>query len=290
MNLLERILFPVDFSARSDGASVYVEALAGRFLARLTLLHVVEIPIALTGTVEFGAMPMQEFKKEHVRYAQERLETYLAEELKHLDVDRVVMEGDAGREIVEHAHANHSSLIMMPTHGMGPFRRYILGSVTAKVLHDAHCPVWTGVHLEDAPPLEQVTLRRIVCAVDLGPESERALRWAAAMAGEYQASLLLAHAEPMVESRPGKYFDQELFVTLYNQAREAIAELQKKAGTSAEVRVEAGEPARVIRALAQREAADLVVIARGSAGEGHGRLRTHAYGIIRNSPCPVVSV
>jgi hypothetical protein len=33
-----------------------------------------------------------------------------------------------------------------------------------------------------------------------------------------------------------------------------------------------------------------VVIARGSAGEGHGRLRTHAYGIIRNSPCPVVSV
>jgi len=32
------------------------------------------------------------------------------------------------------------------------------------------------------------------------------------------------------------------------------------------------------------------VIARGSAAGGFGRLRTHAYSIIRQSPCPVVSV
>ena len=39
----------------------------------------------------------------------------------------------------------------MPTHGYGPFRRFILGSNTAKVLHDADCPVWTGVHVEEIP-------------------------------------------------------------------------------------------------------------------------------------------
>ena len=41
---LKRILFPVDFSERSRGAAVYVEALAGRFEAELILLHVVEPP------------------------------------------------------------------------------------------------------------------------------------------------------------------------------------------------------------------------------------------------------
>ena len=38
----------------------------------------------------------------------------------------------------------------MPTHGFGPLRRFLLGSVAAKVLHDAQCPVWTSVHT-DAP-------------------------------------------------------------------------------------------------------------------------------------------
>jgi hypothetical protein len=34
-------------------------------------------------------------------------------------------------------------MILMPTHGYGPFRQMLLGSVTAKVLHDSKCPVLT---------------------------------------------------------------------------------------------------------------------------------------------------
>ncbi len=34
-------------------------------------------------------------------------------------------------------------LIMMPTHGGRHFRSLLIGSVTAKVLHDVRCPVWT---------------------------------------------------------------------------------------------------------------------------------------------------
>jgi len=33
---------------------------------------------------------------------------------------------------------------MLPTHGRTPLRRFLLGSVTAKVLHDRTVPVWTG--------------------------------------------------------------------------------------------------------------------------------------------------
>jgi nucleotide-binding universal stress UspA family protein len=38
------------------------------------------------------------------------------------------------------------------------------------------------------------------------------------------------------------------------------------------------------------EQADLVIIGRGHADRALGRLRSHTYNIIRNAPCPVISV
>jgi hypothetical protein len=52
---------------------------------------------------------------------------------------------------------------MMSTHGYGAFYRFLLGSVTAKVLHEIQCPVWTGAHLEEAPARE-FSIRRVLCS------------------------------------------------------------------------------------------------------------------------------
>ena len=65
---------------------------------------------------------------------------------------------------------------MMPTRGSRVYRRYVIGSVTAKVLHDANTPVWTGIHNRTAPPFS-TTFRRILCAADLGPHSVQVLKW-----------------------------------------------------------------------------------------------------------------
>ena len=54
--------------------------------------------------------------------------------------------------------------------------------------------------------------------------------------------------------------------------------------------VAAGEVGNVIRQAAVQHKADLVVIGRGHLGETLGRLRTNAYAVIRQSPCPVISV
>jgi nucleotide-binding universal stress UspA family protein len=54
--------------------------------------------------------------------------------------------------------------------------------------------------------------------------------------------------------------------------------------------VEPGEAPKVICAAAARIGADVLVIGRGSAAGVFGRLRANAYAIIRESPCPVVSV
>jgi nucleotide-binding universal stress UspA family protein len=73
-------------------------------------------------------------------------------------------------------------------------------------------------------------------------------------------------------------------------AGEELRALQASSGAGADVLLESGEPAETICDAAARLKSDVLVIGRGSAAGVFGRLRTNAYAIIRQSPCPVVSV
>jgi nucleotide-binding universal stress UspA family protein len=72
--------------------------------------------------------------------------------------------------------------------------------------------------------------------------------------------------------------------------RQQVAELQRAAGTEWPVSVKPGSVSEVVREAALEHAADLVVGGRGRLPEWLGGLRTHAYAVIRDSPCPVLSV
>jgi nucleotide-binding universal stress UspA family protein len=272
MRSVSSILVPIDFSERSAPAARYARSLAAQFNSRIVLLHVLT-PIQL----EFGASDITgymlgELYQNRSQRAVQELDAFLADELSGSAVERLVVEGDPARSIVETAH-DRSGIILMPTHGYGPFRRFILGSVAAKVLHDADCPVWTGVHLEDAPAAAAAP-RRVLCAVDLGPQSSKTLCWAAGLAAEFGAQLMLLH------------------VTLgaADASREELVRLQSFVHVEAEIRVESGDAPSAICAAASGWNADVLVIGRGSAAGVFGRLRANAYTIIRQSPCPVVSV
>lgn len=262
---LKRILFPVDFSKRSRGAASYVEALAGRFEAELILLHVVE-PAAYNRALS----------EESVSSTKE-VTDFFGEDLKYLRVETLIEHGEAAAKIVECAAARHADLIMMPTQGVGIYRRLIIGSSVAKVLHDADCPVWTGVHLEEAPPLEKVHTERVLCAVDLKRPSALVLDWANQLANEYQAELTLLY----VTSDPSGS-DPE--------AQTALEDLKKTVGSKATIRIRGGDPAKTVAETASDLRADLVVIGRRAEIGLRGRLEVTAYSIIRQSPCPVVSV
>ncbi len=287
---LSKILLPVDFSERCLGACRYAASLASHFKAEIVLLHVVEPLRYDFGELEFAGTVANDVMQGRMALARQQLDTYLAPELANARVSRVLVEGDPARQIVDYAHDQQAGLIAMPTHGYGPFRRFILGSVTAKVLHDADCPVLTGVHLEEAPDLATLALRTIVCAVDLGPQSRKTLCWASQMATEFGARLVLAHTVPCIEARPGEYFDKGLADEVAGGARQELALLQQEMHAEAEIVVEGGDPPHAICRVAAEKKADLLVIGRGSAAGLFGRLRTNAYAIIRQSPCPVASV
>jgi Universal stress protein UspA and related nucleotide-binding proteins len=278
MMKIDRILFPVDLSERCRGAAHYAGWLARHFDAEVLLMHV---------------RPSGRTAGDPVEIAPEyctNIETsaFFDYDLPYSKVKRVVAEGDPALAIVNYAHSESVDLIMMATHGYGPFRRFLLGSVTAKVLHDAECPVWTGVHMESTPLPDGTPIRSIVAAVDLDEKMPNTLQWAADAADEFGATLAVAHAVPP-QAALEQYMDGAFLRDLMRNAHEELKAACAEMNIHAAICVHPGDIAKVIHYAALQHASDMVVIARSSPGLA-GRLRTHSYSIIRESPCPVLSV
>jgi nucleotide-binding universal stress UspA family protein len=289
---LSRILVPVEFSPRCHGAVQYAEALAKRFHSEIVLLHVVIPPVTSFGAMEAMAYEnVAELTRELFTARKEELDRFPCEAPAGIAVRRVVMEGDPARIIVEYSGSDASDLIVMPTHGYGPFRRFLLGSVTAKVLHDSKCPVCTGPHMEQAPDYESIAFRHVACALDLGPHSRDVLCYAGQFAAAAEAKLTVIHAlPPSTTSMGGFYFDPEWGIQLTKMARQRIEFLLGDIGLKAEIAIESGETPLAVRSVAERVGANVVVIGRGSTPHAHGHLPCNTYAIVRESPCAVIAL
>jgi len=287
MLAIKHILFPIDFSQRCCQAAPVVHALASRFGAKITLLSAIP-PIWQLGIGDGAGIPvdMEELRRD----LETRLNGTFVREFKGLTVQRIAEVGDPSEVITRFAHAEGVDLIMMPTHGYGPFRTLLLGSVTAKVLHDAECPVWTATHMEEKPSLRNKSDGNVLCAVDSTPQSVPLMQWAAEYAKFTGATLRLVHAVSGVVGWPERQLDQEFQEALRKDVRDPIEGLQRSVGVTAPLCVEVGEVADVVRAEAERHDSELILIGRGILHETMGRLRTHSYSIIRHAPCPVLSV
>jgi len=289
---LSRILVPVEFSPRCKGAMEYAEALSRHFRSEIVLLHVVIPPLASFSSLEAMAYSSaSELARELYTQRSADLEALPCAAADGAAVRRVVMEGDPARVITEYAKTEHCDLIVMPTHGYGPFRRFLLGSVTAKVLHDAICPVWTGPHLEHAPDYGSIRFQHVACATDLGLHTRDVLCWAWHFARDFGATLTILHAIPSSATRMGGfYFDPDWGIQLTKAARERIEFLKQDLGINGEVKIEPGDTPVAVRSAAEEAKADVLVIGRGHSPRAHGHLPTNSYAIVRESPCPVVTI
>src|SRR5260370_8294912 len=168
MPSLSRILVPVEFSPRCRGAVQYAEALSSHSHWQIVRLHVVMPPLANFSSFEAMAYSSAgDLAREIAEQRTADLEAFPCSAPAGVPVRRVVLEGDPTQTIVEFASAEKCDLIVMPTHGYGPFPRFLLGSVTAKVLHAAICPVLTGPHFERPPVYPSIPFHTSLCATDL---------------------------------------------------------------------------------------------------------------------------
>ena len=287
MQELKHILFPVDLSKACSLFAPIVRFVARRTGARVSLLNTLALPPSYLSNPNafLGLVDIRSW----MRRQRADFNKFLQVDLASLaEVTRVSRHGDPARTIVDYARKRKIDLIMLPTYGVGPFRRLLIGSVTAKVLHDATCPVWTSAHAPELPQPER--LSKVLCALDLSDKSVAVMQYAQWLATMFGAQLRFLNVVAVSEAWEVHYFESEFVATLVDRAREQIRHLQDRAGTKAEADVMTGEIARSVRREALEWCADLIVVGRRVLGETLGRLRNETYGIIRESPCPVLSV
>ena len=282
---IKHIVFPVDFSDRSKSVVPFVAEMARQNNAKVTLIAVAQphYESGLAGALIINpALILSDLKSE--------LDCAFLSDFAGLKVERVAILGDPGRAITDFVNANKVDLVMMPTHGYGPFRQFLLGSVTAKVLHDSGVPVWTTAHAGEMPSGKCLAPHTVLCAIEASPVSIELMRWAASLCKKLGATLRFVHAVPAIEALPESGMDLEFEETLLDNAERRIQDLEKTADIEVPICVGTGTVADVVREAALQHKADLVLIGRGTLQETMGRLRTRCYGIIRNAPCPVLSV
>jgi nucleotide-binding universal stress UspA family protein len=272
----QHILFPIDFSVQCNQIIPSVQEFVRRFGSRLTLLHVVEFSDEEASDI--GSQSLDSWNWSEV----EKRQTSKLEEIRRAHfmsgtVEVALRSGDPGSEIAEYSDPMGIDLIMMPSHGYGRFRAALLGSVTAKVIHDTRCPVWTSVHsdtLHDPP----YPCRLIVCAVDDLKSSVETIRRAGSLATNFESELMLVHAIMPRETNSE------------SQVRARLEELQRAADVSVPICMGAGPIESVVTQAAKAHGADLLIVGRGHAPQVFGSFRSHVYSIIRDSPCPVLTI
>jgi nucleotide-binding universal stress UspA family protein len=319
---IQRILLPVDFPNASLRVVHQAATLAHHFHSEIVMLHVATAQSHVAGVPEDGMeLAAWDMLAEVVREAERNQDRSLQSELEGLTIRRVLAKGDPARAIVGAAQVEKADLIMMPSHGSA-FNQFLLGSVTAKVLHGTECPVWTSAHVEEPEgpptlnnplfmydgvgirerqltqangqevkqqPVQEFAIRSVLCKVDLGSRSGEAVSWAARMATEFGARLTLVHVTASVElwGPGGAYVDQKWKESLVSDASQRIAKLQQDMGIKADVLIGSGDVPKVLSQAAKQTKADLLV---AECYPYSGNLRIHGYAIICAVPIPVLSV
>lgn len=284
-----KILCPIDYSAPCQAVVPYAKDMARHFSAELVLVHAYG-PAAVT-SLGFGELALTNpnlYEEVRAREA-ERLRAFAGEMFAGQHVEAIVDLGEPGCVIHKLARHEGADLVMLATQGHGPVRRLLLGSVTAKVLHDMSTPVWTGSGSVLTGHSARMPYESILCALDNSDEAEAVLRAAMTFADAYQARLSVLHvvetpvASPEVDFGPLK---KQLTEAAHVRLREMMGRLSVDAP---HVVVDGVLPEAVCEQVI-RSKADLIVTGRGHAQKTFSRMWSKLYPLIRESPCPVVSI
>jgi len=148
--MLNHVLVPLDESELSESALDYVPRLVGNE-GQVTLLTVIVPPdLSLSTLYAVPSQPnppLQQTEEGLARQLRVQAEDYLRKKVERLgklglQVEALVYVGQPADTIVEYAADLNVDAIIMATHGRSGISRWLLGSVTQKVLSAAPCPVF----------------------------------------------------------------------------------------------------------------------------------------------------
>lgn len=295
MVTIQRILCPVDLSPISKLALQYAALIARWYRARI---RVVLVEPTVMPPVEMAPMPMLgALTPEALAALKNRVDEFVADATRGLEVETIVREGLVVPEILANAEQWPADLAVLGTHGRGGFEHLVLGSVTEKLLRKLSCPILTVPPTADLAPTTPGPFTSIVCGVDFSSASLSALEYAFSLAQEAGSRVTVVHTVPWELEDEAELLApavSEYRQLRENGARERLATLVPDAVRQicqVDIVVGTGKPAHEIQRVARDTVADLIVMGvHGRAAVSVALFGSTTHAVVRRAPCPVLTV
>jgi nucleotide-binding universal stress UspA family protein len=277
----KQILCPTDFSEHSAAALRAAGGIAKAFGARVIVLHAqrLEAPVYFTKAQERALRAQLRRSARAARdFVRGFAGQYLPAEVEH---SVLLVEEDPVLAVLQAIKKERADLLVMGTHGRTGLARIRLGSVTESLMRQITLPALTvGPRIKPSPG--PGAIRRVLCPVNYSDLSQAAFEHAAALAARTGAQLVVTHVLETAAHGTESGAFQELCDWVAPEVRQRC--------TVREV-VKQGSAAEQIVAEAKSARADVVVV----GAQPRSFLGTVLFGsttelVIRNAPCPVLSV
>jgi universal stress protein A len=294
MLIVRSILCPVDFSEQSRQALLWASAIAQRRGGELTVLSVVEPLLAQAAGIRLHVDLAQADVEPALRQFVESTLPELVRQASHVRIEVTV--GDPSEAILQTSRRLEAGLVVMGTHGLGGFRKLLLGSTTEQVLRRTEWPVLAvAPGAVSAPAVEHpgVQLRRILVATDFRESAMAAMEWAGDLASDIGVPLVLAHVvEPVVVPPRWQALVADFESDRVASGQRMLARLSASfRDTQNDCVVSVGRPADTIASLAVEYEAGLVVMGLANAEDSEVRKPgSIAYRVLRIAHVAVVVV
>ena len=127
---IKKILVPVDGSEPNKRAIDEAKNMAARLNSKVYLLHVVDVDYLLDHSV------LNELKSQRARILDEAVSNF-----EGIDLEKAIVLGNPSEEIMRKADEEDIDLIIMAKRGLTGLQKYLIGSVTSKVVSHSKKPV-----------------------------------------------------------------------------------------------------------------------------------------------------
>ena len=285
--MYDQILFPTDGSEPAASVLDYALQIASEHEATIHVLNVADTARGGLSRIRGEVADVLEQEgREIVEDAAERAAG------RGVSVVTEVLQGDPHTSIVEYSDRSDADLVVMPTHGRRGLQRFLLGSVTERVINTAAAPV-IAVNPERVKPLAYPS-QNILVPTDGSRGAELALTEGIAVAKATGATLHLLHVVETGRLGPDARSvlkESELTTRADEIVANAVETAESESLAAVESDIEYGAPSKRIRAYVEENAVDLAIL--GTHGETD--FSRYVMGgvsskIVRTSPVPVMWV
>lgn len=185
--VINHILVPLDGSALAECVLPHVMAIAPVTNARVTLIHVLELPNNRNGSPPIDPVGWHMKKQESQVYLEETAERLQKSEL---NVTHVILEGKPAESIIDFARTNMVDMIALSTHGYTGLSGWNVSSVVQKVLLRSYRSILL-IRAYAADPSTEIKYKRLFIGSDCSARGEYILPIAISLAQYHQAQVIL---------------------------------------------------------------------------------------------------